>query len=365
MFGCGRRNPHTFWLGVLVAVCVASLPAASAATDAVAPLPHLAFVTESANSPSTVWVAGIDGQGAQSLGLGASALLSPDGQTVAASLFGTGSGVETGPGLALYSTAGLAPRTYLDLATATIQPLAFSPDSRYLAIYEQSTALRNIARRSSLVVLDTSTGTLTTIAHGAIFGAGFAPDGSDRIAYGRSSSMAGSPSDIYIADPDGGNAYAFTHDGHSLNPVWGSRYLAFDRERLRHDYAPAFQIWLAVTRPGGAPPRRITNLRVNKLVSGLVPIAFSADGTRLVSEFEGQDTSEAWTVSVSTRHVQRLTSHGRSVVADGISRDGATVLIDEGGFEEESSQGRIATIPFSGGRSSVLVAHGAEGSWNG
>ncbi len=172
---------------------------------------------------------------------------------MAASLFGTGAGLETGPGLALYSTAGAPPRTYLDLSTATVQPLAYSPDSRYLAIYLQSTALRNIAARSSLVVLDTSTGALTTIAHGAISGASFAPDGSDRIAYGRSASLAGAPSDIYIANPDGSGVHAFTHDGHSLNPVWGSRYLAFDRERLRHDYAPVFQVWLGVTRPGGAP----------------------------------------------------------------------------------------------------------------
>ena len=241
MFGHASGRPRGVALGVLAAVCVASLPAAAATADGVASVPHLAYVTESVNSPSTVWVAGIDGQGAQSLGLGTTALLSPDGLTVAASLFGTGAGVETGPGLALYSTAGAPPRTYLDLSTATVQPLAFSPDSRYLAIYLQSTALRNIAARSSLVVLDTVTGALTTIAHGAISGASFAPDGSDRIAYGRSPSLAGAPSDIYIANPDGSGAHAFTHDGHSLNPVWGSRYLAFDRERCATTTPPSFR----------------------------------------------------------------------------------------------------------------------------
>ena len=246
-----------------------------------------------------------------------------------------------------------AARTYLDLSTATVQPLALSPDSRYLAIYLQSTALRNIAARSGLVVLDTGTGALTTIAHGAISGASFAPDGSDRIVFGRSPSLAGAPSDIYIANPDGSGAHAFTHDGHSLNPVWGSRYLAFDRERLRHDYAPVFQIWLGVTRPGAAPARRITNLRVNKLVSGLVPLAFSADGTRLLSEFEGQDTSEAWTVLRLNRAAcgdsSRMGARWWRPESHVTARRSCSY---EGGFEEEPSQGRVATIPFSGGHSS-------------
>jgi hypothetical protein len=103
---------------------------------------------------------------------------------------------------------------------------------------------------------------------------------------------------------------------------------------------------------------------VRSLASGLVPLAFSSDGRRLLAEFEGQDTSEAWTVSVPTRRARRVTVRGRSVVGAGISRDGRTLLIEEGAFLEAAAAGRVATVPFAGGRSRVLVSHGAQASWN-
>jgi len=101
-----------------------------------------------------------------------------------------------------------------------------------------------------------------------------------------------------------------------------------------------------------------------------VPLAFSADGSRLLAEFEGEDTSEAWTVRIASGRARRVTvsghsrSRSRSIQAAGISSDGSTLLIDENAFEEPASNGRVASIPFAGGRSTVLVAHGSEGSWN-
>ena len=49
----------------------------------------------------------------------------------------------------------------------------------------------------------------------------------------------------------------------------------------------------------------------------------------------------------------------------GISSDGSTLLIDTDSFEEPPSHGRIATVPLAGGRPTLLVAHGAQASWNG
>jgi hypothetical protein len=327
----------------------------------------LAYVTGTASSPSTVWSASASGSEAQSLGLGSDPLLAPNGLTVAASLFGLGTGSELGPALALYSTVpGAGARSFFSLKSATALPLAWSPDSRYLAVFLQSTALRNIAQKSTLEVLDTQTGALATIAHGQIYGASFAPDGSDRLAYARAPSLAEpAPRNIYTSNPDGSGERLITHDGRSLNPIWGSRYLAYDRERRRRNDLPAFQIWLRVMRPGAVAPRRLTNVRVSGLVSGLVPIGFSANGRRLLSEFEGQDTSEAWTVTVASGRARRLTSHRRSVIAAGLSSDGGTVLVDEGFFEEPASNGRIATLPFAGGAATVLVSHGSQGSWTG
>ena len=45
-----------------------------------------------------------------------------------------------------------------------------------------------------------------------------------------------------------------------------------------------------------------------------------------------------------------MTVHGRLVQGAGISSDGSTLLVDEDAFEQPPSRGRIATIPFAGGR---------------
>lgn len=349
--------------GVLLAIVLPAL--ATARAGALIPVPRLAYVAGGATSPSTVWSSNLDGSAPQQLGPGSGPLLSPDGTMVAASLFGSLAGVEASPEIVLYSTVGAAARKYPSPANATAQPLAFSPDSRYLAIDVESGAVRNAARQSSLEVLDTISGVITVVAHGQIYGASFAPDGSDRLAYGRANSTSFSaPVNLFTTTPDGSGTVQVTRDGRSLYPVWGARFLAYDRERLRRNDAPVFQIWLRVMRPGGVL-RRLTSLRVASLVSGLVPIAFSAAGTRLLGEFEGQDTSEAWVLSTSGRSAHRLSSHGRSVLAAGVSADGNSVLIDEGGFEEPPSAGRIASKPFAGGPATVLIAHGSQASWNG
>ena len=64
--------------------------------------------------------------------------------------------------------------------------------------------------------------------------------------------------------------------------------------------------------------RRLTNVPADKLLVGLVPIAFSANGSRLLSEFEGQDTSAAWTVRVPSGHARPIVFRNQSVVGAGI-----------------------------------------------
>ena len=295
-----------------------------------------------------------DGRGQRRLGAGDEPLLAPDGQSVAASVFGNGGDSEQGPALALYSTSGAAALRYLNLATATAAPLAWSPDSRYLAVALRSTSLSDPAAGSGLAVLDTATGTLTTIAHGSVSGASFAPDGSDRIAYALASSeLLSAAVNVYISGPEGSGTRALTGNGRSLNPLWGPHYIAYDRERLRSE-APEYQIWLIAPTGGGT--RRLTHVGVDPLVSGLAPLAFSHSGSRLLAEFGGQDTSEAWTVLVASGRARRILVHGEPVMAAGISSDGRTLLIDENALGDPPSNGRVATIPFAGGRSQVLVA---------
>jgi hypothetical protein len=344
---------------------------------------RLAYVTGTARSAPTVWVVHAGASRGVRLGPGVQPLLAPNGRAVAVSAFGPS---EQGPALIIYSTVG--GRTRKDFAGATAQPLAWSRDSRYLAVVTEPfnpPADPFTEPGARLQVIDTLTGAIFTLAEGQIFGVSFAPDGSDRLAFGFAPSAAPSaPVNVYIANPTGkpnvhvgtpppdeefvplpggGSAVRFTPDGRSLNPVWGSRYIAYDRERLRPGFAPRYDIWLGLP-DDPAFARQLTNVPAGKLVTGLVPLAFSAVGDRLLAQFEGQDTSEAWTVRVPSGRAHRLTVRGQAVQGAGISRDGRTVLIEQGAFENPPSRGRIASIPFAGGRPRVLVAHGAQPSWN-
>ncbi len=343
-------------------------PAVSHAAEAVAgpapEPPRLAYVTETAASTSKVWLASASGREAKLLGPGQQPLLAPDGQLVAVSLFGVSPGVEEhGPALGLYSASGAPVVDYLNLETSTASPLAWSQDSRYLAVQLQSTQIVDGKVASSLDVIDTQTQTVTQIAKGTIYGASFAHDGSDKLVYGLSHSQSFTgAANLYTSEPNGAGLQRLTSDGRSLDPVWGPRYIAYDRERTRK-LSPEYQIWLA-SPSGGAPVRRVTHIPVNSLAQGLVPLAFSADGNRLLAEFEGQDQSDAYAVNVIGGRARAVTVHGRSVLGVGISNDGSTLLIDENALFEPPSKARIATIPFAGGRSQVIVAHGSQASWN-
>ncbi len=328
--------------------------------------PRLAYVTETASSPSKAWVAAADGSDPKLLGPGRQPLISPSGEAVAVALFGTVAGDrERGPSLGIYPVSGAPAATYLSLETAVATPLAWSPDSRYLAVSLVSNETDDIAEDSGLEVIDTQTATVTRIAAGIVDGASFARDGSDRLVFGLSHSVAlAGGVNLYVSEADGLGLHELTRDGRSLNPVCGPTYIAYDRERRRH-LSPEYQIWLAPASGSGLPGRQLTHARVGALVQGLVPLAFSAAGTRMLAQFEGEDTTEAYAVNVASGHARGVTAHGVPAIGAGISADGSTLLVDEGSFEQPPSNGRIAATPFAGGRAKVLIAHGSQASWNG
>ena len=150
-------------------------------------------------------------------------------------------------------------------------------------------------------------GTLRTIASGIIYGASFAPDGSDRIVFGRATGAEprNRRSTSTSSAAAGGALKRITSDGRSLNPVWGPRFIAYDRERLRRNDAPVYQIWLRGPSAGAA--RQLTSIHVRSLVSG--PRRRSASpptGSGCSPSSVGQDTSEAWTVQVPSGRARRV-----------------------------------------------------------
>jgi Tol biopolymer transport system component len=316
----------------------------------------IAYVTGADASSSVVWLSGRDGSGARKLGRGTAPLLAPSGSLVAASLSS-----RRGPALAIYSTAGRS-HTFFNAAVASATARAWSPDSRYLAVVLRS-ANPASDDASGLEVIDTSTFQATLVSPGSIYGASFAPDGTDRIVYGaaRTSALAGHVN-VHIAAASGSGTRQVSHGGRSLNPVWGRSGIAFDREQLRKDAAPAYQVWLM--QPDGSGARPLTHEPAGPLLDGLVPLAFSADGTRLLAEYEGADTSQAWTIDVGDGSTHKLMVGGHSVTGGAISSDGQRLLVDLGGFLNPPDAGVVESIPFSGGGATVLIAHGSAPSWN-
>jgi hypothetical protein len=318
----------------------------------------VAYVTGTAQSSPSVWVAGAGGGPPRRLGTGTSAQLAPNGVTVAATDIGA-----HGPALTLYPTIVGSPKTYFNIATVTATAVAWSPDSRYLAVALTGNNAPSLSGYA-LTIIDTTTGSEHQVASGVIYGASFEPNGSDTLAYARARSLSPTAAtNIFAVSPTGTGTRQLTTDGVSSNPVWGARGIAFDRARRRgRNAAPLNQIWLMSS--AGSHARQVTHLRVAPLESGLVPLAFSGDGTKLAAEFEGEDTSMGYSVLVATGRATRLRAGKANVSAWGIARDGRSVLVSVGGLQAPPSRGKIEAIPFSGGRPTLLVAHGNYPSWD-
>jgi hypothetical protein len=328
-------------------------------TSRVGSTSSVAYVRGTDSSVAAVWMANLDGSHPRRLGGGSQPLLAPDGSLVAAT---------QDPGIVVYPASGELPHRYYSLAHATAVAKAFSPDSRYVVVALTSTNPTSSAA-SGLAVIDTTTFSERIIAHGQIYGASFAPDGSQRIAYASAASPAlTEPVNVHVVRADGSGAAQITHDGRSLNPIWGPGVIAFDRERLRSQAEPAYQVWDMASDGSGRRP--LTTMAIPPLREGLMPIAFSQDGSRLLAEYEGQDTSEAWLLALPSGHAAPL---GSGLTAAALSHDHASVLVDRGGFLSAPDHGVVESIPLTGGPNSylgptapprVLFRHGSDPSWN-
>ncbi len=322
-------------LAAVAAACVAAVPASAAAA---AP-GRLAYVTSTNNNTSTAaWVAGPTGQNAMQLTQGDEPTLSPNGQLVAVV---TATSTQA---VAVYSAGG----TLLARYPGAEGPLTFSSNSRYLAM-----------QKSGLQVADLSSGAVRQIARGQLQGVSFAPTGS-RVVYGLSRSEAlNAPVNLYTVNPNGTSRKQLTTNGRSANPLWGSKGIVFDRLTPRKNDAPIAQICVL----NNGKTRQITNLKVPSLLTGLVPMSIASDGVHLVAAYNGEDTDQAWTVNLRTKKLVRLRAGKKYVTPWGISRNGKRVLVGLGGFQGPPT-GSVATIPFSGGKASVLVNRAGEPSWN-
>lgn len=353
------RGRHLAVLAAAVAssalAAVAVVPAFAASPYAPPGTPLIAFEKSSVSSPfGTVWTANPDGSGARKLGNGDQPLVSPSGAMVAAA-------TAQGTTLKLFSTTGGATHAFTGPHGAMPLPIAWSPDSRYLAVELDSTATNGVTG-AGLAVIDTTHDALRVIAKGVLYGASFAVDRSDRIVFGLSNSQLLSAAvNLHTIAANGTGAARITHDGRSLYPIWGAKGIVFDRQLVRATTgAPAYQLWLM----HGTHLQRLTNMKIPLLLDGLVPVSVSADGNRLLAEYGGTDTSNAWTVQLTPLRAREVLINGQPVQGAAISRDGKSLLIDAGAFQTYASAGTVEVVPFASAHPLRKLARGAFPSWN-
>lgn len=330
-----------------IALCAA--PAAGAA--------GLAYVTGGAKNFPTVWVADANGAHAHRLGVGTAPALSPNGTMVAAAI---GAGANTTRALVIYSANGGAKHLFFNVNQAGTTDMAWSPDSRYLAVGLSDTTQTRRVGHSAIEVIDTQTFTATKVASGVPEGVSFAPSAPDTLAYAVSSSQNfPAKTNLFSVGVPGGTPTQLTTDGTSYFPVWGKLGIAYDEAQVIKNKAPAYSIWLL----DDGHRTQITHQKVTLLQDGLTPVAVSANGRYLVANFVGEDTENAVTVDLVTHKQHELKVGKFPPVGYGISKDGKRVLVDTG-FEAPPQQGTVDSVPFAGGPATVLHTHGGEPSWN-
>jgi Tol biopolymer transport system component len=336
-----------------ILLCALAIAAALPATA------HATLVySKNPNHPS-VWVAADDGSGARRLASGSAPKISPDGLTVAFSVVGDQRNYR--PDLMLAPADGSAPPRLLSKAWRDVSTFAWSPDSKTIV-----TVVGPEIGAQRLVLIDVATGAQRTVARGQFAGVSFSPAG-DQIVYGRAAQTDRYPprSDVYRAALASGAPVRLTRDRRSLSPLWGpTGKVVFVKlvDAKRRKYAPKNELYLMGA--DGAGVRRLTRTRVGQLLQGLTPTAWSADGTRLLAEFGGQDTSYAETVNPATgahRPVVRPAENG--FVGTDLTADGSTILGATGGYDP-STKHDVVAIPYGGGTPTVLARNALEPDWN-
>lgn len=339
-------------LPALAVAALLALPAAASAT--------LSYVKNPFNS--TVFVAGDDGSGARKVETGHNPHVAPNGLSVAY----LHEGAKNAQELKIAAATGGPGKTLMTNLREAFY-VTWSPDSKTIA------ALRGpeLGKRK-LVLIDVATGLQSVVAQGFFSGFSFSPDGTE-IAYSVAKSEKYPPrSDVFrfpVPIPGVVNVRApepvrLTSDHRSSQPLWGPQKIVFVKTLGKNRrYGPKNELFLM--NPQGKQVKRLTHTKVPPLLQGLFPTDWSADGSRLLTEFQGQDTSYAVVVNPKTGAQRPVAGTGETgFVGTDLSADGSLVLGFNGGFDPGLKNHKVQTVPYGGGKPKTLVKEAFEPSWN-
>jgi hypothetical protein len=306
----------------------------------------LVYVKDAGEFDTRVWVADDDGTQPRKVGLGHSPRISDDGRWIAWIQPGT-------PDRLMMRLADRSRKARIVARSSFVGEFHFTPDSKSLGLV--------LGRR--LFVYDIREREEVRVASGVIRGFSFSPD-SASVVFGTAgrNDAVDAPSDLYSVRLDDSTRRRITRDRKSLNPLWGPTGIIHDRMRPRGGDAPTYNLF--EIQPDGGSLRRITRLRVPALMSGLVPLELSGNGSRMLAEFIGQDSSLAFRVNPATGKTKALDDDFENgLVGFDLTADGRTVLGHTGG-PDPSAQHNVVTMPYGGGEPEVLVRRASFPDWN-
>ena len=185
----------------------------------------------------------------------------------------------------------------------------------------------------------------------------------------RGSSIARAPKDAYPPRSDlltvavaGGASTPLTTNHRSVDPVWGAPGIAFVKLRKPTRKGDAYKQDIYLSDGATRVVRRITTTKVPFLLSGLDPVSWSADGTRLLAEFGGQDTSYAETVDPA-RARSGASAAARTASSATTSPPTARRSSPRPGGYDPGDPHDVVTIPYTGGTPTVLVKRAFSPDW--
>jgi hypothetical protein len=339
------NSPKLLAALALVAALLA-LPAAAGAT--------LSY-TKGINKPR-VYVAEDNGKGARQVGIGTNSHVSPDGEWVAYERESSSGTSE----LRLYQVSSHKSERLLNPWDES-NVFAWSPDSTKLAA-----VTGGVRGKRTLLVINAKSTTREKVVKGYFNGVSFSPE-SDEIVYGVSQTENMLKSDIFRYELGGMAPKALTTGKKSAYPLWGPKDQIAFAGQVRaggKSESPASQLFTMDSE--GQRISQLSHTKISPLAQGLIPVAWSSNGARLLTEFAGEDQSYAVAVSTITGAEKKLTKNPETgLQGAALSPDGSTVLGTTGlGFGGNPNP-KVVTVPWGGGKEKVLVPGGYLPSWGG
>lgn len=297
-----------------------------AAAPAEAATKRLVYVKGSA-SVGTIYSAHADGSHQRKLKRGAYPALAPDGRWVAYV------NADRDELRFVLPSGGEILQTTID-DRELFRP-GFSPDAKKVGVTSSSRLYVNVV----------DTGETIRTPKGAVAGWSFSPD-SKRVVYSRAK-------DLYVLDLSTKRSSRLTNGAGAVNPLWTARGIVYDQVSDAH-----FTLQRRNEVAGDVENLVDQGPAPDALTSGLVPVAASRDGNRILAAFEGQSRHDPYAVEDLAAR-----SLAEGLTPTDLSRDGATVLASTG-IGDPSDPSNVVTLPWGGGPPKVLVKNASWARWN-